>query len=87
MKTGIDKITLFNKIYDTGHILPDISKSIFIALSKRPGAAESELHRTISLISHMTKILLRIIMMQVRNKIRPEIADKQCGFVEGKGIV
>ena len=23
--------------------------------------------------------------MRVRNKIRPEIADEQCGFVEGKG--
>ena len=36
-------------------------------------------------MSHVTKILLRIVMMRVRNKVRPEIAEKQCGFVEGKG--
>ena len=24
-------------------------------------------------------------MMRVRNKINPEIAEEQCGFVEGKG--
>ena len=24
-------------------------------------------------------------MMRVRNKVRPEIAEEQCGFVEGKG--
>ena len=36
-------------------------------------------------MSHVTKILLRIVMMRVRNKIRPEIAEEQCGFVEGKG--
>ena len=39
----------------------------------------------LSLMSHVTKLLLRIIMMRVRNKINPEIAEEQCGFVEGKG--
>ena len=34
---------------------------------------------------YVTKLLLRIIMMRVRNKINPEIAEEQCGFVEGKG--
>ena len=34
---GIDKITLlFNEIHDTGQIPPDISKSIFISLPKKP---------------------------------------------------
>ncbi|GFR67399.1 endonuclease-reverse transcriptase [Elysia marginata] len=44
-----------------------------------------ELHRAISLMSHMTKILLRVVMMRIRSKIEPEIADEQYGFVEGKG--
>ena len=45
----IDKITtLFNEIYDTGQIRPDISKSTFIALPKKPRATQYELHRTIS---------------------------------------
>ena len=40
---GIDKITtLINEIFDTGQISPDFSKSIFIALLKKPGATESE---------------------------------------------
>ena len=83
---GIEKITdLLNEVYDTGQIPTDMSKSIFIALPKKPGATECESHRTISLMSHVTKILLRIIMKRVRNKIKPEIAEEQCGFVEGKG--
>ena len=83
---GIMKITeLLNEIYDTGQIPTETLKSIFITLPKKAGATECELHRTISLMSHVTKILLRIIMMRVRNKIRPEIAEEQCGFVEGKG--
>ena len=30
-------------------------------------------------------LVLRIIMVQVRNKIKSEIADEQCGFLEEKG--
>ncbi|GFN94437.1 hypothetical protein PoB_002094300 [Plakobranchus ocellatus] len=66
----------------TGQIRTDLSKSIFIALPKKPGATENELHRTISLMSHITKILLKNIMLRIRNKI---IAEEQCGFVEDKG--
>ncbi|GFS12153.1 endonuclease-reverse transcriptase [Elysia marginata] len=84
---GIEKTTnLLNEIYDTGQIPTDLTKSIFIALpKKKPGATECELHRTISLMSHITKILLRIVMLRVRNKIKPQIAEEQCGFIEGKG--
>ena len=83
---GTDKITtLLNEIYDTDQIPPDNSKSIVFALPKKPEAKECELHRLISLMSHITKILLRIIMTPVRNKIKPVIADEQCGFVEENG--
>ncbi|GFO23298.1 RNA-directed DNA polymerase from mobile element jockey-like [Plakobranchus ocellatus] len=82
---GIGKVThLLNEIYDVGQIPTDLSKSIFIALPKKPGATECELHRTISLMSHITKILLKIIMLRIRNKIKPEIAEEQCGFVGDK---
>ncbi|GFN94698.1 RNA-directed DNA polymerase from mobile element jockey-like [Plakobranchus ocellatus] len=83
---GTGKIThLLNEIYDTGQIPTDLSKSIFIALPKKSGATECELHRTISLMSHITKLLLKIIMLRIRNKIKPEIAEEQCGFVGDKG--
>ena len=85
---GVDILyALLNEIYNTGIILEDMSKSIFIALPKKPEATECELHHTISLMSHATKILLGIIMKRVRNKIKPEIDVAQCGFVEGKGTV
>ena len=48
---------------------------------KKPGAIEFEIHITISLMSNITKMLLRIIIMRVR-KIKPEIAEERCGFVE-----
>ncbi|GFR64660.1 LINE-1 retrotransposable element ORF2 protein [Elysia marginata] len=85
---GVEKLTsLLNEIYDTGEIPTDISRSVFIALPKKPGATDCELHRTISLMSHVTKILLRVVMMRIRSKIKPEIVDEQYGFVEGKGTI
>ena len=82
----LDAITkMLNTIYDTGEIPKEMLQSIFIVLPKKQGATECEQHPTISLMSHMTKILLRIIMKRIRNKVYTEIADNQCGFIEGKG--
>ena len=83
---GIEKLTIMaNEIYDTGKIPQDLSKSIFIALPKKPGTIECELHRTISLMSHVTKVILRVIMMRARRCTKPEISQEQCGFVEDTG--
>ncbi|GFO19544.1 endonuclease-reverse transcriptase [Plakobranchus ocellatus] len=82
---GIDLTTkLLNATYNSGTIPEDLCKSVFIVLPKTPGAAECELHRTISLITHFTKILLRILMHRMRKSIRPEISPKQFGFMPDK---
>ena len=60
---GVNKVTdIINEIYGTGEKQEDLSRSIFITLPKKQGAVECELHRTISLMSHITKLILRIIM-------------------------
>ncbi len=83
---GIEKITeISNQIYDSGDIPEDLCKSVFIALPKKPGAVECALHRTISLMSHVIKIILRIIMARARSRIRSEVGREQCGFVEDAG--
>ena len=83
---GMDKVTeVINQIYDSGEIPTELSKSIFIALPKKQGAIECELHRTISLMSHMMKIILNILMMRTRSKLSPEFGKEQCGFREDTG--
>ena len=59
---GVDIKQLLIDIYDTGQIPTDLSQSIFTAIPKKPGAIECELHRTINLMRHETKIVLRILM-------------------------
>ena len=60
-------------------------QSIFIAIPKKAGASECELHRTISLLSVVTKIIPKVLLMRIRSKLRPEINQVQCGFTEDTG--
>ena len=76
---------IINKIYETGEILEDLCRPIFIALPKEPGTVECQLHRTISLRSHITKLILRIFLERVHIRIRPEMGIEQCGVVEDTG--
>ena len=79
---GIMEVTKqLNIIYDTGELPHDVTKSVFVAIPKKAGTTECEQHRTISLMSHLTKVLLRVLMCRMRNKIRPE----QFGSVANRG--
>ena len=74
------------KIEDTSQIPPNISKSKLIALPKQPRAREFELPRIriISFMSHITKILLRILRMRFIHKIRLE-HRYTVAYMEGNG--
>ena len=78
-------VQLANKIYDTGQIPTPMQLSTFITIPKKPGAMECNKHRTISIMSQLGKIVLRVILNRIRNMIRPEIPEEQYGFVKGKG--
>ena len=83
---GITETTkLMNIIYDTREIPVDMRQSIFIALPKKPGTTDFAQHRAISLMSHLTIILLHIIMNRIRGRVKSEIAQTQFGFVSDKG--
>ena len=49
------------------------------------GTVECDQHHTISLMSHLTKVMLRVLMNRTRNKILPEISETQFGFMTDKG--
>ena len=60
---GIMEVTkLLNIIYNTGEIPHDLTNSVFNAIPKKPGKIDCEQHRTISLMSHITKVLLRVLL-------------------------
>ena len=61
----------------SGNIPEDLCKSIFIALPKKFGT---------SLLSQVTKLILRVLLACARWKIREHIAEEQYGFMSDKGI-
>ena len=64
---GISKVTeLANIIYNSGDVPKQMLQSVFIALPKKAGTIECDNYRLITLRSHITKIILRILMN--RNK-------------------
>ena len=66
---GVEKLTeIINKIYDDGRFPEDLSKSIFITLPKKLTTVNCE-HHAISLMSHVTKIILRVLLLRLRSKI------------------
>ena len=58
--------------------------STFIPLPKKDDLKKCENYRTIALVSHASKILLRIILEKIQVKIQvkteTEIVDEQVGF-------
>ena len=76
---------LFNLIYDHGYIPESMAESIFIQLPKKPATMKCEEHRTISLMIHLTKLLLQIIMNRLKGILENDISEEQFGFMKEKG--
>ena len=82
----ISKIcSLANKIYDSGIIPKQMKESMFIPIPKKGDLTECGNYRLISLMSHITKIILRVLMRMVRNKLLPEIGTEHFGFKKDSG--
>ncbi|XP_023225444.1 uncharacterized protein LOC111626342 [Centruroides sculpturatus] len=83
-KEGIEKITdLCNLIYKTGEWPEDFAQSILIPIPKKAKAKKCSDFRTISLISHASKILLKIINRRLYNKAETFLCEEQFGFRKG----
>lgn len=76
---------LCNLIWKTGKWPDDWVHSIFIPIFKKGSPTLCSNYRTVSLVSHASKVLLHIIHNRLKSFLMPEIAEEQCGFVPGKG--
>ena len=76
---------LCNTIYNSGYIPMEMRKSIFLPIPKKLKAQNCTDFRTTSLRSHVTKLLLKIIQIRLKDRIEKEISTLQSGFRPGKG--
>ena len=56
-----------------------------ITLPNMNGATKCEKHRTISLMSHITKLVLRNVINGIRGRTLQEVSPEQYGFMPDKG--
>ena len=77
-ESGLTELTyLANMMYKEGCLGEEMNKSIFLAIRKVSGTAKCEKYRMISLMIHVTKLLLRVLMNRVRGRTRHEISAVQ----------
>ena len=60
-------------------------RSVFIPVPKKGNAKERASYQTIVLISHASKIMLKILKARLREYMNSELPDVQAGFRKGRG--
>ena len=66
---GITELSkLSNMMYIQGGFPSELNKSIIITLPKVNGTTKCEKHRTISLMSHITRLVLRIVINRIKGR-------------------
>ena len=64
----------------------DWKRSIFIPIPKKGNAKEcSNYYYTTALISHASKVMLKILQARLQQYVNHELPDVQAGFRKGRG--
>ena len=59
--------------------------SVFIPIPKKGSAKECSNYCTIALISHASKVMLKILQARLQHYVNRELPDVQAGFRKGRG--
>ena len=60
-------------------------RSVFIPIPKKGNAKEYSHYHTIALISHTSKVMLKILQARLQQYVSHELPDVQAGFRKGRG--
>ena len=75
--------SICQQIWKTQQWPQDLKRSIFIPIPNRGNAKKCSNYHTIALISHTSKIMLKIL--QAKQYVNHELPDVQAGFRKGRG--
>ena len=73
------------QIWKTQQWSQDWKRSVFIPIPKKGNAKECSNYRTIALISHISKVMLKILQARFQQYVNCELPDVQAGFRKGRG--
>ena len=63
----------------------DWKRSVFIPIPKKGNAKECSNYCTIALISHTSKVMLKILQVRLQKYVNSEFLNAQAGFRKGRG--
>ena len=67
-------------------VATELEKSVIIPIPKEGNAKECSNYHTIALISHASKVMLKILQARLQQYVNQEILDIEAGFIKGRGI-
>ena len=73
------------QIWKTQQWPQDRKKSVFIPVPRKGNAKECSDYHTIALISHASKVMLKILQARLQQYVNHELSDVQAGFSKGRG--
>ena len=76
--------TICNKIWQTGEWPTPWTQSLVITLPKKGNLQQCQNYWTISLISHPSKVMLKIIPNRLKPQVQKIITEEQAGFRAGR---
>ena len=87
LKDGAVKVlhSICQQMWKTQQWPQDWKRSVFIPIPKRGNAKECSNYHTIALISHASKVMLKIIQARLQQHMNCELPDVQAGFRKGRG--
>ena len=77
--------SLCQQIWKTQQWSQDQKRSILIPVPKKGSTKESANHWTVALISHASKVMLKILHARLQHYVNQELPDVQVGFRKGRG--
>ena len=77
--------SICQQIWRTQQWTQDCKRSVFIPIPKKGNAKECSNYHTIALISHASKVMLKILQARLQQYMNHELPDVQAGFRKGRG--
>ena len=77
--------SICQQIWKTQQWPQDWKRSVFIPISKKGNAKECSNYCTIALISHASKVKLKILQVRLQQYMNCELPDVQARFRKGRG--
>ena len=76
--------SICQQIWKTQQWPQDQKRSVFIPIPKKGNPKECSNYCTIALISHASKVMLKILQVRLQQYVNRELPDVQAGFRKGR---